>query len=298
MEQYSNLVSKILNNGVKETGRNGVTCSVFGETMRFSLETLPMLTTKKISFHNILEELLWFISGKTDNKILNDKGVHIWDANASQDFLSSRGLSYSENDLGPIYGHQWRHFNAPYTDCHTDYTEKGVDQLQNIIDALKDPVKRFSRRLVLSSWNPCQLEEMALPPCHIMLQFNVVKGGILDLKHGSELIEPDRLSCILYQRSADVGLGMPYNITSYSILTKLIAHHCGLVPDEFIYMVGNAHIYEEHIEGLKMQNEREHHAPPLLLISNHYENINDYKASDFQLLGYYPHPVIKLKMIA
>jgi len=295
MEQYSNLVSKILENGVNENGRNGETLSVFGETMRFSLDRLPMLTTKKISFHNILEELLWFISGKTDNKILNDKGVHIWDANAQE--LSSRGL-YSENDLGPIYGHQWRHFNAPYTDCHADYSGKGVDQLQNIIDALKDPSKRFSRRLVMSAWNPAQLDEMALPPCHIMIQFNVVKGNILDLKHGSEIIEPDRLSCILYQRSADVGLGMPYNITSYSILTNLLAHHCGLEADEFIYMVGNAHIYKEHIEGLTMQNEREHYPSPLLLISNHYENINDYKASDFQLLNYYSHPAIKLKMIA
>lgn len=295
MEQYSNLVSKILENGVNENGRNGETLSVFGETMRFSLGRLPMLTTKKISFHNILEELLWFISGKTDNKILNDKGIYIWDANAQE--LSQR-LSYSENDLGPIYGHQWRHFNAPYTDCHADYSGKGVDQLQNIIDALKDPSKRFSRRLVMSAWNPVQLDEMALPPCHIMAQFNVVKGNILDLKHGSEIVEPDKLSCILYQRSADVGLGMPYNITSYSILTHLLAHHCGLEADEFIYMVGNAHIYKEHIEGLTLQNEREHYPSPLLFISNHYENINDYKASDFQLLNYCSHPAIKLKMIA
>ena len=282
MRQYLDLIEKILG-GVKEKGRNGNTISVFGETMRFSLDNLPMITTKKVSFKTILEELLWFIKGKTDNRLLKEKGVHIWDANASRNFLDSVGLNYEEDDLGPIYGHQWRHFNAPYTSCHEDYTRKGIDQLQNIIDCLKDPEKRTSRRLVMSAWNPCQLEEMALPPCHVLTQFNV---------------SGDKLSCILYQRSADVGLGMPYNITSYSILTCLLAHHCGLIPGDFIYMIGNAHIYEEHIDALKMQIEREPLPLPSLRILNKYENINDYNASDFEIIDYQSHEAIKIKMIA
>lgn len=282
MKQYIDLIEKILQ-GNKELTRNGMTYSVFGEMMRFSLDFLPMITTKRVSFRNILEELLWFIQGKTDNQLLKDKGIYIWNANASREFLDSVGLEYEENDLGPIYGHQWRHFNAPYTSCKEDYSGKGIDQLQNIIDTLKDPEKRQSRRLIMTAWNPQQLPEMALPPCHIMAQFNV---------------SGDKLSCILYQRSADVGLGMPYNITSYSILTCLLAHHCGLVPGEFIYMIGNAHIYEDHVEGLKEQLLRNPLQLPTLNILNKYENINDYTASDFELISYKSHPSIKLKMIA
>jgi len=269
MKQYTALIEKILD-GVKEAGRNGTTYSLFGEMMRFSLEKLPIVTTKKVSFKNIIEELLWFIQGKTDNQLLRDKGVHIWDANAS-----------SSNDLGPIYGHQWRHFNAQYTSCKEDYTGKGIDQLQNIIDALKDPVNRYSRRLVMSAWNPQQLNEMVLPPCHIMSQFNV---------------QGNTLSCILYQRSADVGLGMPYNITSYSILTCLLAHHCDLIPGEFIYTIGNAHIYENHEEGLREQITREPFPLPTLRILNKYENINDYTSADFELISYQCHPAIKLEI--
>jgi len=283
MRQYLDLIQKILEFGIKEKGRNGDTISIFGESMRFSLDNLPIITTKKVSFKTILEELLWFIQGKTDNQLLKDKGIHIWDANASRDFLDSVGLKYEEDDLGPIYGHQWRHFNAPYTSCHDDYKGKGVDQLQNIIDCLKDPEKRTSRRLIMSAWNPCQLKEMALPPCHVMVQFNV---------------SGDKLSCILYQRSADVGLGMPYNITSYSILTSLLAHHCDLLPGEFIYMIGNAHIYEEHIDALKIQVEREPMILPTLQIINKYENINDYTSSDFRLLSYHSHQTIKMRMVA
>ena len=282
MDQYTELVKKVMN-GIKEIGRNGTTYSLFGETMRFSLEKLPMITTKKVSFKNIIEELLWFIRGETNNQTLKDKGVHIWNANASREFLESVGLKNKENDLGPIYGHQWRHFNAPYSSCEEDYSGKGVDQLQNIIDALKDPEKKYSRRLVMSAWNPQQIHEMALPPCHVMTQFNV-QGNVL--------------SCILYQRSADVGLGMPYNITSYSILTCLLAHHCDLIPGEFIYMVGNAHIYENHVEGLKEQITREPFPLPTLNILNKYENIDDYTSSDFELVSYQCHPPIKLEMVA
>jgi thymidylate synthase len=256
-----------------------------------------MITTKKVSFKNIIIELLWFIKGKTDNSLLTEKGVHIWDANSSREFLDLRGLcSNVVNDLGPIYGHQWRHYNAPYTTCHADYTGKGVDQLQNIIDALKDPSSRYSRRLIMTAWNPCQLDEMALPPCHIMVQFNVIRGEVIKMAD-SEIIEKDKLSCLLYQRSADVGLGMPYNITSYSMLTHLIANHCDMIPHEFVYTIGNAHIYQEHVNGLREQIERNPYPQPFIYLNKH-DNIDDYESSDFQLLNYQSHPCIKLKMIA
>jgi len=244
--QYLNLIRDILNKGSFEEGRNGRTKSIFGYSMRFSLKdnTIPLLTTKKVAWKTCFHELIWFIRGQTDNNLLNEKNVHIWDGNGSREFLDSRGLNNNEvNDLGPVYGHQWRNFNAPYSNCHENYRGKGVDQLQNIITLLKDPKERTSRRLILSAWNPCQLEEMALPPCHVLMQFNV-----RDNKY---------LSCSLYQRSGDVGLGVPFNIASYSFLTHIIAHHCGLVADEFVHFIGNAHIYENHIETLQIQIQRE-----------------------------------------
>jgi len=225
--QYLRLINDILDHGSMEEGRNGKAKTVFGSAMHFDLSenTIPVLTTKKVAFKTCLKELLWFINGHTDNKLLKEQNVKIWNANASRDFLDSRGLyNNKEDDLGPVYGHQWRHFNASYTDCDTDYTGKGVDQLQNIIDQLKNPETRNSRRLVMSAWNPQQLDEMALPPCHILCQFCVTEGN--------------KLSCSLYQRSGDVGLGVPFNIASYSILTHLIANHCGLEAKEFVYFLG------------------------------------------------------------
>ena len=254
--------------------------------MRFSLENgrVPILTSKKTAWKTCLKELLWFISGSTDNQKLIDKGVHIWNGNGSREFLDSRGLEHlKENDLGPVYGHQWRHFNATYTDKDTDYTGKGIDQLQKIIDCLKDPEQRYSRRLVMSAWNPQQLDEMALPPCHILAQFNV--------NH------TNKLSCCLYQRSADVGLGMPFNIASYAFLTHILAKHCDLEATEFVYMVGNCHIYEEHFDALKGQLQNELHPFPTIEISNTYENINDYKIEDFKILNYKCNNAISMKMI-
>jgi len=173
--QYLNLIHDILENGVTEQGRNGVTKSIFGASMIFSLRDgkIPILTTKRTAWKTCFKELLWFISGDTSNEKLHEQGVHIWDGNASREFLDSRGLYTNvEGDLGPVYGHQWRHFNAPYMGCGANYSDTGVDQLQNIIDVLKnaDPNVRNSRRLVLSAWNPCQLDEMALPPCHVLMQ--------------------------------------------------------------------------------------------------------------------------------
>lgn len=284
--QYLQLIREIIENGFVENTRNGITKSIFGYSMRFSLKdgTIPLLTTKKVAWKTCLHELLWFIKGSTDNRELQQKGVHIWDGNSTREFLDSRGLDYAEGDLGPIYGHQWRHFNAKYENFDTDYTGQGIDQLQNIINDLKDPTKRTSRRLVMSAWNPCQLDEMALPPCHVLVQFNV---------HGG-----NQLSCALYQRSNDIALGTPINIASYSFLTHLLAKHCGLEPYEFVYFEGNCHLYEEHIEPIKEQLNREPYPFPTVSIKQIRENINDYTIEDFEIHNYQHHPQIKFKMVA
>jgi thymidylate synthase len=286
-QQYLDLVQNIIANGTLEAGRNGNTYAIFGNSMRFSLQNgkIPILTTKKLAWKTCLKELLWFIKGSTNNDVLVEQGVYIWDGNASRNFLDSRGLTYRrEGDLGPIYGHQWRHFNAAYRDCDTDYSGHGVDQLQYIIDQLKNPATRNSRRLVMSSWNPCQLDEMALPPCHIICQFNV---------HGA-----NKLSCAMYQRSNDEALGTPFNIASYCFLTHLVAKHCGLEAHEFVYFKGNCHVYEEHVEGLKTQLMRKPYPFPTVTIRQVRENIDDYVLEDFELHNYQSHPQIKFQMVA
>ena len=284
--QYCNLVWDVLGYGSAEQTRNGVTRSVFGAGMHFSLEgnVLPLLTTKRVAWVTCLKELLWFIRGSTDNAILKTQGVRIWDGNASREFLDSRGLSnLRENDLGPVYGHQWRHFNAPYSSCDADYCGQGVDQLGEIIAMLKDPAQRTSRRMVLSAWNPQQLNEMALPPCHVLMQFNV-SGG-------------DRLSCAMYQRSGDIGLGVPFNIASYALLTHLLAHHCGLRAHDFVYHLGNAHIYEEHVPALKAQIERDPYPfPRISIVGDPKERIEDYCPADFVVQDYVCHGPIKMDM--
>tara|TARA_B100000035_G_scaffold28679_2_gene22092 strand:+ start:6319 stop:7191 length:873 start_codon:yes stop_codon:yes gene_type:complete len=284
--QYLQLITNVIINGEDIQGRNGGTRMIFGTQMRFNLQEniIPFLTTKKLAWKTCLKELLWFISGSTSNTILKNNNVHIWDANGSKEFLESRGLNYEEDDLGPVYGHQWRHFNAPYNNCNTDYSNKGVDQLNNVIKMLKDPKEKYSRRIILSAWNPCQLDEMALPPCHVLMQFNVSKN--------------DELSCILYQRSGDIGLGVPFNIASYSLLTHLLAHHCNLKPKEFIHFIGNAHIYSNHIKPLKEQIDRTPYEFPTLKISNKYTNIEDYKFEDFVIENYKSHNKIEMEMSA
>jgi thymidylate synthase len=272
--QYLNLIEDILETNEEFIGRNGSTLAVFGSAMHFSLEnnTIPYLTTKKLAHKTCLKELLWFIKGDTSNKKLKEQNVHIWDANGCREFLDSRGLTnYEEDDLGPIYGFQWRHFNAKYNDCNSDYKNKGIDQLNHIIEQLKNPETRNSRRLIMSAWNPCQIDLMALPPCHVLCQFNVSNN---------------RLSCSLYQRSGDVGLGVPFNIASYSLLTHLIAHHSGLEACEFIYYLGNAHIYDDHIDQLKIQKDIIPQEFPKLKINKKYENIEDYKLEDFIIENY------------
>jgi thymidylate synthase len=285
--QYLNLLNDILEHGVMEKGRNGNTLSVFGSAMHFSLENgkIPILTSKKTAWKTCLKELLWFIRGDTNNEYLQRDGVHIWDGNGSREFLDSRGLSKNRvGDLGPIYGHQWRHFNADYQTCDTDYSGQGVDQLQEIIDTLKNPETRTSRRMVMTAWNPCKLNEMALPPCHILCQFNVTDGT--------------KLSCSMTQRSNDECCGTPFNIASYSFLTHLLAKHCGLEAYEFIYFKGNCHIYENHIEGAKLQLQREPYPFPKVSIQRIRENISDYQVEDFEVHNYQHHPPIKFQMVA
>jgi thymidylate synthase len=283
--QYLNLIRDILQYGSLEQSRNGKALTVFGAAMRFSLEDgrIPILTTKRVAWKTCLKELFWFISGNTNNETLQKQNVKIWDANASREFLDSVGLiDRCENDLGPVYGHQWRHFNASYTDCHADYSNKGIDQLKNVIELLKNPETRTSRRIIMNAWNPCQLGEMALPPCHILIQFNVIEGN--------------KLSGALYQRSGDVGLGVPFNIASYSFLLHIIADCCNLVPYEFIYYLGNVHIYDDHIDSLKEQITRVPLGLPHVTINTKHDNIDDYCMDDITLVDYKHYNKIKMEM--
>jgi thymidylate synthase len=311
--QYLNIIENIIENGVWEEGRNGKTKSIFGNSMRFSLKDgkIPILTTKKTAWKTCLKELLWFVRGETDNNILKEQGVHIWDANGSREFLDSRGLTdYEVDELGPIYGRQWRNFNGTYITQKNEKNlkkasdmlsvsqpdepsiceklkqtrKKGVDQLQQIIDSLKDPKQRTSRRLIMTAWNPEQLDQMALPPCHILCQFNVHNGN--------------QLSCALYQRSCDVALGKSFNIASYSFLTHLLAKHCGLEAHEFVYFIGNEHLYEDHIEPMKEILNREPFEFPTVSIKQNRENIDDYQVEDFEIHNYKSHEAIKMKMVA
>ena len=285
--QYLNLLKDIMDEGVMEKGRNGNVKTVIGSAHHYSLENgkIPIFTTKKTAWKTCLKELLWFIKGQTDNKILNEQNVHIWDGNTTPEFMQSRGLGhYVEGDVGSLYGFQWRFFNAPYSSCNEDYTGKGIDQLQQVIDILKDPEQRTSRRMVVSAWNPCQVDKGVLPPCHLLFQFNVIDGN--------------KLSCSMLQRSADTGCGSPFNVTSYSFLTHLIAKHCDLEPYEFIHYMNNCHIYEEHLEALAEQITREPHEFPTLTILNKRDNINDYTVNDFKVENYICEAPIKLKMVA
>ena len=284
--QYLDLIRKIMHTGDIKNGRNGITKSIFGAHMDFSLEnnSIPLITTKKLAWKTCFKELFWFMNGETDNKLLKNQNVNIWTKNATKDFLKSRGLNYREDDLGPVYGHQWRHFNAKYDTCENDYTDKGVDQLQNVVDQLKDKEDKYSRRILLSAWNPQQLDEMALPPCHVLAQFSV----------DSE----DGLSCALYQRSGDVGLGVPFNIASYSCLTHILAKHCDLNPKKFVYFLGDAHIYEEHEKALAEQLKRKPFFFPTIEINVKNEKIDDYSLKDIKIKNYHFHKNIKMDMKA
>ena len=285
--QYLNLIQDLLNEGKLEEGRNGKTLRGVGAAMHFSLENgkIPILTTKKTAWKTGTRELLWFIKGQTDNKILTDQGVGIWKGNTTAEFLETRGLDYEPGrSVGPLYGFQGRFFNAPYTGCETDYTGQGIDQLQKVIDDLKNPETRNSRRHVVSVWNPEQLDQGVLPPCHILYQFVVTDGN--------------KLSCLLLQRSVDTILGCPLNILSNSILTCIIAKICDLERYEFIHYGGDVHLYDDLIEIAKEQITREPYPFPTLEILNKRDDINDYVIEDFKLHDYQHHPQLKGAMRA
>lgn len=281
--QYIEHLKKILSSGVKKDDRTGVgTLSIFGAQMRFSLRDgiLPLLTTKRVYWRSVLKELLWFISGSTNAKVLSEDNVHIWDKNSSREFLDSLNLTdREEGDLGPVYGFQWRHFGAKYDNMHSDYKGQGVDQLQNIIKMIKE--NPDDRRMILSAWNPVDLPLMALPPCHCLAQFYVANG---------------ELSCQLYQRSADMGLGVPFNIASYAFLTHMIAHIVNLKAGDFIHTLGDSHIYLNHVKALEAQITRVPKAFPTVAFKRRVENIDDFKFEDIIVSNYNPHPKIDMEM--
>ena len=259
MKQYLDLLKHIRANGVMKEDRTGTgTQSVFGYQMRFDLsEGFPLLTTKKVHLKSIIYELLWFIAGDTNVKYLQDHGVTIWDEWADEN-----------GDLGPVYGHQWRSWPAP--------NGRVIDQLSMVIDTIKR--NPDSRRMLVTAWNPAEVDKMALPPCHCLFQFYVADG---------------KLSCQLYQRSADVFLGVPFNIASYALLTLMIAQVCGLEPGEFVHTTGDTHIYRNHFEQVATQLSREPRPLPRMRLNPDVKSVFDFKYEDFTLEGYDPWPAIK-----
>lgn len=287
--QYLNLVKRIIDNGNCKMDRTKVgTRSIFGAQMRFSLDScFPLLTTKRVFWRGVVEELLWFLKGQTDSNKLRDIGVNIWEAFGTRSFLDAQGLQENrEGDLGPVYGFQWRHAGATYEGPDADYNGKGVDQLLKIIETLK--TNPDDRRMIICSWNVADLNKMALPPCHLLIQFYVSPPKENDTDRRS------MLSCLLHQRSADMGLGVPFNIASYALLTYMVAHVTNLRPYEFIHNLGDAHVYENHIEALKIQLTRTPTPFPTLLINRQIDDIASFTFEDFTLLNYKPQAKISM----
>ncbi|KAI9744322.1 MAG: Thymidylate synthase [Claussenomyces sp. TS43310] len=302
--QYLDLVREILDRGERRPDRTGTgTLSIFApRPFKFQLNDngrpiLPLLTTKRVFHRAVIAELLWFIQGDTSSLTLSEAGVKIWDGNGSREFLDSRGLSHREvGDLGPVYGFQWRHFGADYVNATTDYTGQGVDQLADIIHKLR--TNPYDRRMILTAWNPRDLPSMVLPPCHMFAQFYVSfpeSGQALEGHTGSK--PKGHLHCQLYQRSCDMGLGIPFNIASYALLTHVLAHVCDLIPSSLIHVLGDAHVYLDHVDALRIQLEREPRAFPELEITREKGgSIDGWKAEDFVIKGYDPHKSIAMKM--
>jgi len=259
MKQYLDLLQRVLDEGVKKEDRTGTgTLSVFGHQMRFDLsEGFPLLTTKKLHLKSIIHELLWFLKGSTNVKYLQDNGVRIWNEWAKEN-----------GELGPIYGYQWRSW--------PDYKDGHIDQIAQVIESIK--TNPNSRRHLVSAWNVGAIDDMQLPPCHILFQFYVAEG---------------KLSCQLYQRSADIFLGVPFNIASYALLLMMVAQATGLQPGTFVHTLGDAHIYLNHLEQVKLQLTREPMALPQMEINPDRKNIDDFVFEDFQLKNYESHPHIK-----
>lgn len=285
-KNYLNLLQQILETGSKREDRTGVgTLGIFGTQLRFSLQddTIPLLTTKKMFTKGIIEELLFFIRGETDTKKLEEKGVNIWKGNTSRQFLDSRGLKHlPEGSLGKGYGYQWRKFGAEEAFNTRLPAEAGVDQLAQVFDSIKkDPM---GRRHIVTAWNPAQLNEMALPPCHMTFQFYVDNGT---------------LSCQWYQRSVDCFLGLPFNIMSYAVLTRLMAEATGLKAKEVIFVGGDTHIYLNHIDQVKEQLSRDPFVFPKMKINKKLESLKDIESlvhTDFEIVDYKSHPSIKATM--
>jgi thymidylate synthase len=261
MQQYLNLLDHILKTGTRKSDRTGTgTLSTFGYQMRFDLsEGFPAVTTKKLHLKSIIYELLWFLNGDTNVKFLNEHGVSIWDEWADE-----------EGNLGPIYGKQWRNWQS---------NDKVIDQVSEVINLIEN--NPDSRRMIISAWNVGEIEKMALPPCHVLFQFYVADG---------------KLSCQLYQRSADVFLGVPFNIASYALLTLMIAQVTNLEPGEFVHTFGDAHLYLNHLDQAKLQLTRKPRTLPQMIINPEIKDIFKFKFEDFQLINYDPHPHIKAKV--
>jgi thymidylate synthase len=290
--QYLDLVKRVMDLSADRPNRTAHrTKALFGERMSFSLEngTVPLLTTKLVNWHAIVEELLWFLRGDTNAKHLAETGVHIWDANTAA----------TNGDCGPMYGWNWRHFGATYEGCDANYDGKGVDQFANVLRLLKtDP---FSRRILMTAYNPKDAHLGVLDPCHMMVQFFVEQGT--GDGSGSQL----ELSCCMYQRSADMGLGVPFNIASYALLTHLIAHAVGMKAKRFVHMLGDTHVYENHFEALEEQLKRQPKAafpkvqfrnwpPPPSLAATPLEAFRVLGSTNIALVGYDSHPAIFMKM--
>jgi thymidylate synthase len=258
MQSYKDLLQRILDEGHPKEDRTGTgTLSVFGHQMRFDLsQGFPLLTTKKLHLRSIIHELLWFLRGETNVRYLKENGVRIWDEWAGDD-----------GELGPVYGHQWRSWSGP--------NGESIDQIQQVVDQIKNTPD--SRRMIVSAWNVADVPQMALPPCHLLFQFYVAGG---------------RLSCQLYQRSADVFLGVPFNIASYSLLTMMMAQVCDLKVGDFVHTFGDAHLYNNHLDQTHEQLRREIRSLPSMQINPDVRSIFDFKFEDFRLINYDPHPHI------
>ncbi len=275
MKQYLDLLQHVLDHGQKKSDRTGTgTLSVFGYQMRFDLrQGFPLLTTKKLSTRSIFQELLWFLAGDTDVKSLQQKQVTIWDEWATAEQTARFGRK--EGDLGPVYGHQWRNFGATKNPDGT-YKRDGVDQIAKLIEGIKN--NPDSRRHIVTGWNPAEADQVALPPCHTLFQFYVANG---------------ELSCQLYQRSADIFLGVPFNIASYALLTHMIAQVCDLKVGDFVHTLGDAHLYSNHLEQAKLQLSRDTRPLPQLKLNPDVKDLFAFTYEDIEVTGYDPHPSIK-----
>ncbi len=276
MKAYLDLLRHVRQTGEVRKDRTGVgTLGIFGAQLRFDLaEGFPLVTTKKVHTKSIIQELLWFLAGRTDNAWLTERGVSIWNEWATAEQCAKFGRG--EGELGPVYGHQWRNFGATKKPDGT-YNSDGVDQIKLLIEQLKK--NPASRRHLVTGWNPLEADKVALPPCHTLYQFHVSTDN--------------RLSCQLYQRSADLFLGVPFNIASYSLLTHMIAQVTGLKPGHFVHTFGDAHIYSNHLEQVDLQCSREPRPLPRLILNPEIKDLFDFKYEDITIEGYDPHPGIK-----